>query len=120
MGRIILDNLEYHAPIGWYEEEQLTGNRVTVAVAFSTNFEAAAASDALADTVNYEDVQRIVSEEMAIPRKLIEATGNAILQRFSADLPNMRSVEVRITKHHPFPAQPGDVTLVFGKNGGVE
>ena len=114
MGKIILENLRYHAPIGWYPEEQLTGNQFTVSVLFSTNFALAANSDALDDTVNYEEVERIISEEMAVPRKLIERTGNTILQRFAAELPNMQSVQVRITKHHPFPTQPGDVTLVFG------
>ncbi len=115
MGKILLENLEFFAPIGWYAEEQQTRNNFMVSVACSVNFDAAAATDALADTVNYEAVVAIVQEEMAKPRKLIEATGNALLDRFAAEIPQMEAVEIRITKRQPFPTQAGNVTLVFSR-----
>lgn len=113
MGRIALEKLAFYAPIGWYPEEQQTLNRFEVSVWFDTFFTKAAASDALADTVNYEDVLRIVREEMAVPRKLIETAGSAIVARFSKELPAMQQVKLRITKLNPFPAQPGNVCVEF-------
>lgn len=113
MGKILLENLEFVAPIGWYAEEQQTGNRFTVSISFSVDFSRAGTSDALADTVNYEDAVAIVQEEMQVPRKLIESTGNALLERFSATFSQLKDLEIRITKHRPFPTQKGDVTLVF-------
>ena len=64
MGRITLEGIEFFAYHGYYQEERKTGNRYSVDISVEANLEQAAEEDSLKETVNYEKLYRMVSEEM--------------------------------------------------------
>ena len=67
----------------------------------TTNFSAAALSDDLSQTIDYVDVNRIVTEEMAIRSKLIEHVGHRISKRIHRELIGIDKLKVKITKICP-------------------
>jgi hypothetical protein len=67
-------------------EEGRIGGHYIVDIELHTDFSKAAAQDTLSDTIDYVDVNRIVSEEMAICSKLIEHVGQRIVNRIKSEL----------------------------------
>jgi dihydroneopterin aldolase len=61
----------------------------------------AAERDTLTDTIDYVDVNRIVTEEMAIRSKLIEHVGQRIIHRIKTELKGIHLLQVKITKLSP-------------------
>jgi dihydroneopterin aldolase len=83
------------------EEEARIGGNYLVDVAIDTDFTSAAASDNLAETVDYCAVQRIVEEEMAIRSKLIEHVGQRIVSRIQHELHGILGFRIEIHKLSP-------------------
>jgi dihydroneopterin aldolase len=83
------------------EEEARIGGNYLVDVAIDTDFTSAAASDNLAETVDYCAVQRIVEEEMAIRSKLIEHVGQRIVSRIQHELHGILGLRIEIHKLSP-------------------
>jgi dihydroneopterin aldolase len=83
------------------EEEARIGGNYLVDVAIDTDFTSAAASDNLAETVDYCAVQRIVEEEMAIRSKLIEHVGQRIVSRIQHELHGILGLRIEIHKLPP-------------------
>ena len=59
---IELENMEFHACHGCYPLEQVVGNRFLVDVKIEADLSKAAASDNVADTINYLNVFETVRE----------------------------------------------------------
>jgi 7,8-dihydroneopterin aldolase/epimerase/oxygenase len=101
MGTISLEGLEFFAYHGAYAEEQKIGNRYSVDVHIQTDLSSAAASDKLAETVNYEDVYLAVKQVMQNQHKLLEHIGYSIIQLIRQKYPFVQKVEVEVSKYNP-------------------
>lgn len=101
MGSILLEEMEFFAFHGYYEEEQKIGNKYSVTLRVETNFVNGAKNDDLAGTINYEGLYAIVKQVMGTPSKLLEHLGQQIIEKIQADYGSQTEVEVSISKHNP-------------------
>lgn len=99
--QIELNGIQLYAFHGCLEEEGRIGGHYIVDVCITTDFSVAAISDDLSQTVDYVDVNKIVSEEMALRSKLIEHVGHRISQRIHRELNGIDKLSVKITKVCP-------------------
>jgi len=102
--------IKLYAFHGCLPEEAKIGGHYEVDVMLNTDFTHAAEHDDLTQTVDYVDVNRIVTEEMLIRSKLIEHVGQRIINRIKTELQRIHNVQVTIKKLCP-PIQ-GDVNYV--------
>lgn len=101
MGKVSLQGLEFFAYHGFHDEEQKIGNKYAVDISVDTNFELAAEKDRLSQTVNYEELYKIVRKEMGVPSRLLEHIGNRIIHHVFNDFPTVEAVEISISKFNP-------------------
>lgn len=99
--KIFVSGIQCYAYHGCLPEEGRIGGHYIVDIELHTDFSKAAAQDTLCDTIDYVDVNRIVSEEMAIRSKLIEHVGQRIVNRIKSELKGIHSLQVKITKLCP-------------------
>ncbi|HUI09745.1 MAG TPA: dihydroneopterin aldolase [Bacteroidota bacterium] len=101
-GRIRLKNLVFYAYHGAMEDEQNLGGKFEVDVEMECDISAAAESDALKKTVDYESVYAFVQKTF-LSRKfyLLEALGHAIARGLIREFFNIETVTVRVRKPHP-------------------
>ncbi len=94
-----LEGLKFYAYHGFYSEEQKIGNQfeISASVDLKTfdSFE-----DNIEDTVNYEDIYKIISEEMEKTQKLIETVAYNIMERLKV-LDNITGAQISIAKMNP-------------------
>ena len=100
MNRIEVNGIKLYAYHGCLKEEGVIGGHYVVDVTIDTDFSVAAETDDLSNTVDYVDVNRIVTEEMAIRSKLIECVGWRIVEKIKA-LDNVANITVKVTKLSP-------------------
>lgn len=98
---IEVNGIRLYAFHGCLEEEGKIGGHYTVDVQMKTDFTQAAAEDDLMKTIDYVQVNRIVSEEMAIRSKLIEHVGQRIVNRLQSEVKRLDAVRVKIIKICP-------------------
>lgn len=117
MDRISITGLEVFGYHGVLSHEREHGQRFVVDVAVEVDLAAAAASDALADTVDYGslagDVAAIVGGE---PCDLVETVAGRIAERCLAD-PRVAAAEVTVHKPSaPLPAPARDVAVTVRRS----
>ena len=98
---IEVNGIKLYAFHGCLPEEERIGGHYVVDVMLNTDFSEAASNDTLHQTIDYVDVNRIVTEEMAIRSKLIEHVGQRIVNRLRSNLTGITFVKVRVTKLTP-------------------
>ena len=86
---------------GCLEEEGLIGGNYIVDVRLTTDFSSAAQNDNLSETIDYVDVNKVVSEEMGVRSKLIEHVGKRIVDRIKRESLGVQKIRVKITKLCP-------------------
>ena len=96
-----LNGVKVYAFHGCLPEEAKIGGHYVVDLSVQTNFEKAAETDELIDTVDYVVLNKIVKEEMAIRSKLIEHVGQRIVNRIKNDVEGVDSLRVKVTKVCP-------------------
>jgi dihydroneopterin aldolase len=101
MGQIALEGMEFFAFHGYYDEEQKIGNKYGVDLYIETNLNAAAASDDLHETVNYETLYNIVLKQMKEPARLLEHIGHRVIEQVLSNFPKVKKVKVNIYKFNP-------------------
>ena len=101
MGRISLEGLEFQANHGVYESERVKGNSFSVDVSFDFNFEKAAKSDDLSDTIDYESVYAVVDHVMSSRVNLLESLAQRIAQALREAFPDIDEIEVIVSKFEP-------------------
>lgn len=101
MGYIKLHGIELFGHHGYYDEEQQTGGKFTVNIKFQTSLDKAGHTDTLSDTVNYENIYKLIREEFKTPSRLLEHVGERIMRRIKSEYPQIGEVELEIFKHHP-------------------
>jgi 7,8-dihydroneopterin aldolase/epimerase/oxygenase len=101
MGIISLEGLEFFAYHGAYAEEQKIGNRYSVDINIVTDISAAAESDKLKETVNYEDLYVLIRDVMHHNHKLLEHIGHSIIAKIREKYSEIDQIEVSVSKFNP-------------------
>ncbi len=101
MGLVALKGLEFFAYHGYYDEEQKVGNKYSVDVTVKADLKTAAVQDELSQTVNYEQLYKIVTDKMQIRSRLLEHIGYEIIQSVFQEFEVVQWVEVSIAKFNP-------------------
>lgn len=101
MGIISLEGIEFFAYHGFLDEEQKIGNKYAVDISTTVDFSAAAESDKLKETVNYEELYKIIREEINQPSRLLEHIGKRIIDHCFKQFPEITGVTVSISKFNP-------------------
>ena len=100
MGKISLEGLAFYAYHGYHEVERENGNHFEVNITIDADFDAAADSDDLSKTVDYERIYAIAKEEMANTSKLLEHVVKNIGKKVLLE-PGVNEVEVSLSKFNP-------------------
>ena len=112
MDRITLSSMRYEGLIGATEEERAFPQMLEVDLLIEADLSAAAASDALADTIDYGPLvtltERTVEEGSFT---LLEGLAGALSERVLAAAPSAGAVTVRVRKL----AVPMDVSMDFAE-----
>lgn len=101
MGQITLEDIEFFAYHGFYDEEQKIGNKYSLDITIQTDLEAAARHDRLSETVNYEVLYAIASEVMRERFRLLEHIAFRIIEKVRAQYPDVQKVTVKVSKFNP-------------------
>lgn len=108
---VALKDVKCFALHGYYPEEQLIGNHFVVDLV--TEFTPQGFDDELAQTVNYEDLNHIIIEEMKHTQKLLETVLKNIISKVIELYPFVEMVNVSMKKLNP--PMPGQVGHSFVK-----
>ncbi|MBO4826249.1 MAG: dihydroneopterin aldolase [Prevotella sp.] len=98
---ITLENLRFHAHHGALPQERVTGGDFVVTVRVKCDIGRAAETDNVADTINYAELYRVVSEEMNVPSALLEHVAGRIGRRILTEFGRAEQAQVCITKRNP-------------------
>lgn len=101
MGTIHLEDMEFYAFHGCFQEEQIAGNRFLVNLKLELNMQKAASSDSISDTLNYQMAYEIVKQEMAIKSNLLEHVSERILTALFKNFQNLQKAWVKVSKMNP-------------------
>ena len=101
MSTIRLKNIKIYAFHGCMLEEGQIGSDYLVNLSVRANLEEAANSDELKDTVDYVQLQKIVTDEMAIRSKLLEHVGKRIIDKILFTISMVTYVKVTVAKVNP-------------------
>lgn len=98
---IELKNMHFYAYHGVLPHEKSVGNNFLVNVIFTADVAKSFESDDVKDTVNYAEIYDLVKEQMAIPSNLIEHVAGRIFYKIKENFPQIRSLEVKLSKQNP-------------------
>lgn len=102
METLTLKSLQFHGKHGYYEKEREEGNEFEVDLIFRANLRKAGDSDELEDTIDYQQVLKIVESIMNGPSlRLIESLAKRIGDRLFDHFHNARELEVAVRKLNP-------------------
>lgn len=101
MIKIELNDLEFYAYHGVYEEEREKGNTFIVNLSVTGDFEQAVNEDKLGGTIDYEKLYSLVQAEMERPSNLLEHVVGRIRTSITLMFPEIGSIEVSIEKLNP-------------------
>lgn len=119
MATIGLEDVRFHAPHGFYEEEHLTGNEFSIDVEVEANISAAATQDDLGGTVNYGTIYYLLQAEMKKPTQLLEALAYRMASRIQRQFDQVSSVRLRLRKlNPPLGGQVGAAVVEIKLGGG--
>lgn len=114
MDILTLKGLRFNAKHGYYEHERLEGNQFEVDLVFSLDLSAAAKSDDLDQTLDYQAAEAVVRDIMhGSPVKLIETLTYRIGNRLFETFPAVEKLEVRVRKKDPPLETPTDYSEVM-------
>jgi dihydroneopterin aldolase len=102
MGKIVIEEMEFYAFHGHYQEEQIVGNRFLVDLELETDLSKPAETDQLEDAVNYQLAYKLIKKEMRNKKSnLLENIGKRILDSLYAEMEGIDKATVRVRKMHP-------------------
>lgn len=101
MGIIEIEGMEFYAYHGYFDVERKVGTRFLIDVRIETDCVKAAASDNLADALNYQKIYTLVKKEMGIVSNLLEHVAGRILNEFKLQFPEIEKASVKISKMNP-------------------
>ena len=96
-----LEGMEFYAYHGVYEEERKIGGKYIVDVLVHTNAKDAELHDDLNGTVNYEQIYKVVEQNMQQPVKLIERLARKIMDDIRLFVVKEDTIRIKIRKLNP-------------------
>nr|WP_321405914.1 dihydroneopterin aldolase [uncultured Carboxylicivirga sp.] len=101
IGLIELEEMEFYAYHGCYEQEQVVGNRFLVNIAIQTDCSVAADSDSINDALNYVSVYQLTKEQIMQNSHLLEHLTKRIINSIKSSFPQIISLKVKVSKMNP-------------------
>lgn len=102
MDILTLKSLQYRAKHGYYEQERAEGNTFEVDLTFNLDLSAAASTDDLDNTIDYQQAEGLVKEIMYGPSvKLIETLTQRIGDKLFDSFSEVQKLEIRVRKLNP-------------------
>ncbi|MBE6282008.1 MAG: dihydroneopterin aldolase [Bacteroides sp.] len=98
---LLLEGVKIYAYHGVLPQENTVGSYYYINLKLKTNFETAAQTDNLKDTISYADIYTKVQEEMKIPSKLLEHVCERIALRLFNDFPSIEELGIELYKENP-------------------
>lgn len=98
---ISIHGAEFFAYHGFYPEEQKLGNRFIVDVEVGFTPLENLKHDKISNTVDYEQLYKIITEQMKQTMKLIETVAQAIADQIKNQFPFVSNIRVSIKKLNP-------------------
>jgi len=99
---IYIEDMEFFAFHGHYDEEKFAGNRFSVSIYLYTDTYKAEKSDNLDDALNYQVVYAIISDIMKNTKSnLLENLASNILDSMFSRFPQLQKAKIRIDKLNP-------------------
>jgi len=98
---IELEEMEFYAYHGHFEEEQIVGNKFLVNISIETDCSRAAETDNLKDALDYVSIYKITKEEMEIKSHLLEHLTQRIIDRIHEEFPQIIHSRVKVSKLNP-------------------
>lgn len=98
---IRLEKLRFRALHGVLPQERQVGGDYTVTLRIGYPWQAAMETDAVADTLDYAAVFRLVQREMVLPSQLLEHVAGRIAKALLRDFPQISSIDLWLTKTCP-------------------
>lgn len=98
---ITLEDLRFYAYHGVLPDERRDGADYRLSVTLRFPAGRAMQSDAVEDTINYAEVYRLISDEMAIPSDLLEHVVYRILCRLGEHFASLTGATCSLTKVQP-------------------
>ena len=98
---IFLDNVRFHAFHGVFPQERKIGADFSVSVRAAVGVSAAVVHDMVEVTLNYAELYEVVKREMMKPSDLLEHVAGRIGQAVFDTFPQVRSLQVSVTKLNP-------------------
>ena len=99
--KIGLQDVRFHAPHGFFEEEHRMGNEFSVDVEVEAGIGGAAEDDDLGGTVNYATIYYLLQLEMKKPTLLLEALAYRMASRILNQFDSVSSVTLKLRKLNP-------------------
>lgn len=96
-----MKNIKVFAYHGCLDEEGKIGSDYRVNLKVNGDLSHSAKTDALADTIDYVHLNKIVKEEMAIRSKLLENVAERILKRVMDEILLVQKAKVEVSKINP-------------------
>jgi len=98
---IAIHGAEFFAYHGFYPEEQKLGTKFIVDVEVSFTPVSSLKDDKIGNTVDYEQIYKIVTVQMKHTMKLIETVAQAIADKIKNQFPFVDHIKVTIKKMNP-------------------
>ena len=115
MATLELHGMSFHAYHGCLPKEHEFGNRFLVDFSCEYDIGRAARSDELSDTLDFNEIYRLVDAEMRIKSQLLEHLARRIADRIQAEHPEIEHLEVKVMKLDPPLAGPAAWSAVTVK-----
>ena len=100
-GVVELENMEFFARHGCFEEERVIGNMFLVDLYMETEVDKPMQTDNIEDALNYQLAYNVVKKEMNIPSNLLEHVAGRIIRALYAEFPQLKKVRVKVSKQAP-------------------
>ncbi len=99
MYTIHLQQLEFFAFHGLYEEERIVGNQFVLSI--DVDFETDQAITSISETIDYSAIYEIAKKRMRIPTDLIEVVAEDIVNAIYQNFQQVKQIKVFIQKSNP-------------------
>ena len=93
--------MEFFAYHGHYKEEQIIGTKFIVDLELEFDTSVPEKSDHLSDTINYQEIYKVVQNEMDQKSHLLEHVTRRILDAVKHKYPMIGNASVRLSKLNP-------------------
>ncbi len=101
MGIIEIEDMEFYAYHGHYEEERIVGNRFLLNLRIEADCSKAAKTDNINDALNYQTVYKIICSQMQIKSHLLENIAQRILDSLYENIQGINKATIKVRKMNP-------------------